>query len=212
VPSTARLIRERLPPAACLANHFHHQTIRPFDSARWPTARRGDHGIEVRYFGLDLRREFQAIESLHRMVLDSHVRLLVDRAHHDLHMPRRSGLNGDSLRRSPTVQRICIRPVCALLSRRTFRGQPLHLGGSLIITDGSNERGSWFRQMKRKSGFAKYGWRLIPASDKPLEFRRPCNHHGHKTPQWLALETLPERSGESRITQSPKSGLGPSSS
>jgi hypothetical protein len=31
VPSTARLIRECLPPVACLANHFHHQIIRSFD-------------------------------------------------------------------------------------------------------------------------------------------------------------------------------------
>jgi len=41
--------------------------------------------------------------------------------------------------------------------------------GGLIITDGSNERGSWYRKMKRKSGFAKYGWRFAPASDQPLE-------------------------------------------
>jgi hypothetical protein len=41
--------------------------------------------------------------------------------------------------------------------------------GGLIITDGSNQRGGWFRKMKRKSGFTKYGWRLAPASNQPLE-------------------------------------------
>jgi hypothetical protein len=41
--------------------------------------------------------------------------------------------------------------------------------GGLIITDGSNQRGGWFRKMKRKRGFAKYGWRLAQASDQPLE-------------------------------------------
>jgi hypothetical protein len=41
--------------------------------------------------------------------------------------------------------------------------------GGLIITDGSNERGNWFRKMRRKTGFSKYGWRFAPASDQFLE-------------------------------------------
>jgi hypothetical protein len=39
--------------------------------------------------------------------------------------------------------------------------------GGLIITDGSNSRGSNFERMTRKSGLAKHGWRFLPCHDQP---------------------------------------------
>lgn len=40
--------------------------------------------------------------------------------------------------------------------------------GGLIITDGSNSRGSNFRRMIRKSGLEKHGWRFEAQADQPL--------------------------------------------
>src|SRR5262249_32693731 len=41
--------------------------------------------------------------------------------------------------------------------------------GSLIITDGSNERGALFRKMTRRSGLRRYGWNFSPTNDQPHE-------------------------------------------
>lgn len=40
--------------------------------------------------------------------------------------------------------------------------------GGLIITDGSNSRGSNFRRMIRKSGLEKHGWRFSASAEQPL--------------------------------------------
>ena len=40
--------------------------------------------------------------------------------------------------------------------------------GGLIITDGSNSRGSNFRRMVRKSGLEKHGWRFDAQDEQPL--------------------------------------------
>lgn len=40
--------------------------------------------------------------------------------------------------------------------------------GGLIITDGSNSRGSNFKRMIRKSGLDKHGWRFEARVDQPL--------------------------------------------
>lgn len=40
--------------------------------------------------------------------------------------------------------------------------------GGLIITDGSNERGGWYRRMSRKSGFTKYGRHFAPIAEQSL--------------------------------------------
>jgi hypothetical protein len=46
-----------------------------------------------------------------------------------------------------------------------------HLGTIhvLFYRDGSNERGSWFRKMLRKAGFARYGWQFSTAEEQPLK-------------------------------------------
>lgn len=43
--------------------------------------------------------------------------------------------------------------------------------GGLIITDGSNSRGSNFERMIRRSGMAKHGWFFQKATDQPYEAR-----------------------------------------
>lgn len=40
--------------------------------------------------------------------------------------------------------------------------------GGLIITDGSNSRGSNFKRMIRKSGLDKHGWRFEAQANQPL--------------------------------------------
>jgi len=42
------------------------------------------------------------------------------------------------------------------------------LDGGLIITDGSNSRGSNFKRMIRKSGLEKHGWRFETLAHQPL--------------------------------------------
>lgn len=42
------------------------------------------------------------------------------------------------------------------------------LNGGLIITDGSNSRGSNFKRMIRKSGLEKHGWRFETLAHQPL--------------------------------------------
>jgi hypothetical protein len=41
--------------------------------------------------------------------------------------------------------------------------------GGLIVTDGSNSRGSNFEKMTRASGLVKHGWKFNKASDQPFE-------------------------------------------
>lgn len=41
--------------------------------------------------------------------------------------------------------------------------------GGLIITDGSNERQSWFRKMTRQSGFTRYGFYFAPIVEQSLK-------------------------------------------